>query len=94
MITLRIEHKISSYDEWKKAFDSDPINRKKSGVKRYRIYRPGDDEMFVIIELDFDQSEQAQTTQIALQKMFGNIEGRLVFDARTKILNLVETTEL
>jgi len=94
MITLRIEHKISNYDEWKKAFDSDPINRKKSGVKRYRIYRPADDEMFVIIELDFDQPEQAQNTQIALQKMFGNIEGRLVFGARTKILNLVESTEL
>ena len=94
MITLRIEHKISNYDEWKKAFDSDPINRKKSGVKRYRIYRPADDEMFVIIELDFDQPEQAQNTQIALQKMFGNIEGRLVFGVRTKILDLVETTEL
>jgi len=94
MITLRIEHKISNYDEWKKAFDSDPINRKKSGVKRYRIYRPADDGMFVIIELDFDQPEQAQNTQIALQKMFGNIEGRLVFGARTKILNLVESTEL
>jgi hypothetical protein len=94
MITLRIEHKISNYDEWKKAFDSDPINRKKSGVKHYRIYRPADDEMFVIIELDFDQPEQALTTQIALQKMFGSIEGRLVLGARTKILNLVETTEL
>lgn len=94
MITLRIEHKISNYDEWKKAFDSDPINRKKSGVKRYRIYRPADDEKFVIIELDFDQPDQAQNTQTALQKMFGNIEGRLVFGARTKILNLVEATEL
>lgn len=94
MITLRIEHKISNYGEWKKAFDSDPINRKKSGVKRYRIYRPNDDEKFVIIELDFDQPEQAQKTQIALHKMFGNIEGRLVFGAHTKILNLVKTTEL
>ena len=94
MITLRIEHKISSYDEWKKAFDSDPINRKKSGVKRYRIYRHADDEMFVIIELDFDQPEHALKTQTVLQKMFGNIEGRLVFGAQTKMLNLVESTEI
>jgi hypothetical protein len=94
MTTLRIEHKISNYAEWKKAFDSDPINRKKSGVKRYRIYRPGDDEKFVIIDLEFDQPEQAQKTQISLHKMFGKIEGSLVFGARTKILNLVETTEL
>jgi len=94
MITLRIEHKISNYDGWKKAFDSDPINRKKSGVKRYRIYRPNDDEKFVIIDLDFDHLEQAQTTQIALRKMFGNIEGSLIFGAQTKILNVIETTEL
>ena len=38
MTTFRIEHKIARYDGWKKAFDSDAINRKQSGVKRYRIY--------------------------------------------------------
>lgn len=42
--TLRIEHKVSTYDAWKKAFDSDPINRRRSGVKRYRIYQPVDEE--------------------------------------------------
>lgn len=44
MITLRIEHKIANYEAWKKAFDSDPINRQQSRVKRYRIYRPEDDQ--------------------------------------------------
>ena len=43
MITLRIEHKIVNYDGWKKSFDSDPINRKQSGVKHYRIFRPTDE---------------------------------------------------
>lgn len=93
MITLRIEHKVSSYDGWKKAFDSDPINRKKSGVKRYRIYRPTDDENYVMIELDFDNMEQAQSAQIALHKMFGMVEGKLVFGGQTKILTMVEITE-
>lgn len=94
MITLRIEHKIANYDAWKKAFDSDPANRKQSGVKRYRIYRPADDEKFVTIDLDFDNPEQAQSMQTALHKMFGMIEGKLIFGGQTKILYVTEATEL
>jgi cytidylate kinase len=66
MITLRIEHKIANYDGWKKAFDSDPINRKQSGVKRYRVYHPIDDTNFIIIDLEFDNLEKAQAAQVAL----------------------------
>ena len=43
MTILRIEHRIQNFDGWKKAFDGDPIDRKKSGVKRYRVCRPADD---------------------------------------------------
>ncbi len=94
MTTLRIEHKISNFDGWKKAFDSDPINRKKSGVTRYRIYRPVGIADFVIIELDFDNIEQAQATQTALQNIFPNIEGKLIFDVQLNFLNIIEKTTL
>ncbi len=94
MTTLRIEHRISNFDGWRKAFDSDPINRKKSGVKRYRIYQPADNVDFVIIELDFDNIEHAVVTQSAIQKIFPNIEGKLVFDIRMKFLNIIEETVL
>ncbi|MBX3241368.1 MAG: hypothetical protein KIT80_17795 [Chitinophagaceae bacterium] len=94
MTTLRIEHKISNYNGWKMAFDSDPINRKKSGVNRYRIYRPMDNPDFVIIELDFDNIEQAQATQTSLKQIFPNIEGKLIFDIKLKILNIIEETIL
>jgi len=94
MTTLRIEHRISNFDGWKKAFDSDPINRKRSGVCRYRIYCPADNAHLVIIELDFDNFEQAQATQTALQKIFLNIEGKLIFDVQMKFLNIIEETVL
>lgn len=94
MITLRIKHKIATYDGWKKAFDSDPINRKQSGVKQYRIYRPAEDDLFIIIELDFDNLEQAQSAQTALNRIFGNIDGKIIFGPKTKILNLVEAITL
>ena len=70
MTTLRIEHKIARDDGWKKAFDSDPINRKQSGFKRYRIYQPTDDTNFVIIKLDFDNLKQAQKAKTVLQNIF------------------------
>jgi hypothetical protein len=94
MTTLRIEHRISNFDGWKKAFDSDPINRKKSGVSRYRIYRPTDNADLVIIELDFSNFEQAQATQTELQKLWPNIEGKLIFDIKTIFLNIIEETVL
>ncbi len=94
MTTLRIEHRISNFDGWKKAFDSDPINRKKSGVNRYRIYRSSDNEDFVIIELDFDNLEQARATQTALQNIFPNIEGKLIFEVQMKFLNIIEEANL
>lgn len=93
MITLRIEHKIANYDDWKKAFDSDAINRKQSGVKQYRVYRPIEDDNFVIIELDFDNLEQAQTTMKALTNIFPRIEGSLIFGVQLKLMNIVESKE-
>ncbi len=42
MVILQIEHPVPSFDAWKKAFDSDPVNRKQSGVRRYRVLRPID----------------------------------------------------
>ncbi len=94
MITLRIEHKIASYEGWKKAFDSDPINRKQSGVKQYRVYRPIEDDKFVIIDLDFDNLEQAQVAREALMKIFPKIEGTLIFGVQTKIMTISESKEL
>lgn len=94
MTTLRIEHRVSNFEGWKKAFDSDPINRRKSGVLRYRVYRSSDDENLVFIELDFDSPEQARATQASLQKMFPNIEGKLIFDIQMKFLEIIEETDL
>ena len=94
MITLRIEHKIASYDGWKKAFDSDPINRKQSGVISYRVYQPVDDVNFIIIDLDFDDLEKAKSAQAALMNIFPKIEGTLIFGVTTKIMDVVESKEL
>lgn len=94
MYTVRIEHSIADYAAWKRAFDSDPINRRASGVTRYRIYRPADQADWVAIELDLPASEQARAVMAALQKIFPAIEGKIIFAVQVKLLDMVEETAL
>jgi hypothetical protein len=63
---LRIEHPVADYDAWKAAFDSDPIGRERSGVKRYRIMRAKDDPSQVMIDLEFDSLGEAEAVKEAL----------------------------
>ena len=93
MIVVRIEHEVVSYEGWKKAFDSDPIDRKKSGVKRYSVYQPQDNPKYVIIDLEFGNLSQAQATQRSLQNMMTKVVGTLIIGPSIKLLNVIETKE-
>jgi hypothetical protein len=94
MQTLQIEHEIPNYDGWKKAFDNDPINRKQSGVKSYRIYRPEGNRNLVIVELDFDNIDQLNTTLQALQNLWNKVQGTVMMNAKTKVLEIVESKDI
>ena len=94
MIVLRIEHPVPNYEGWKKAFDNDPINRKKAGVKRYTISRPTDDPNYVMIDLEFDNPEQAEHALSALKKLWEKVEGKVMMNPKTRILDLLEIIDL
>jgi hypothetical protein len=72
MMTVRIEHPISSFERWKDAFDRDPVDRRGSGVRRYQIYRPVDDPGFVMIDLDFDTRAEATSFVTAMQRVWAS----------------------
>ena len=91
MYTLRIEHKISDYDSWKKAFESDPVGRKKMGVLQYRISRPVEDKKYIIIDLEFDKAEQAEALLAAMRVVWGNVAGKIIMDPQAKITEVLET---
>ena len=93
MIILQIEHKVPNFDGWEKAFDNDPINRKKSGVRRYSIFRPIDDPNYVIINLEFDIVNEAEALLAALRKLWVQLEGKIMVNPQTRILDRVETRE-
>ena len=61
MPTLHIEHPISDFSTWKAAFDRFAAIRTESGVRQHRVQRPVDDPHYVLIDLDFDSTRQAET---------------------------------
>jgi hypothetical protein len=93
MTILRIQHRIQNFDGWKKAFDGDPIDREKKGVKRYRVCRPADDPNMVIVDLEFDNLKDAELALAALKKLWLKVEGTVMFDPQTQILDIIEAKE-
>ncbi len=63
MATLHIEHPITEFDTWSAAFDRFSQARADGGVLAARVYRPVDDDRYVLIDLDFGTVEQAQQFQ-------------------------------
>ena len=93
MYILRIEHPVLDFDGWKKAFDSDPVDREKSGVRRYRVLRPIDDANYIMIDLEFDTVNQAETLLAAMRDVWGRVQGKIVMDPQTRIVEMVESKE-
>ena len=65
---LQIEHPVSDFDTWKGAFDGFADFRQQSGVRRYRVLQPTDDPNYIIIELEFDSSSEAEAFLAALRR--------------------------
>jgi hypothetical protein len=60
MTTLHIEHPITDFATWKAAFDRHAPLREQSGVRGHRIQRPLGDDHYVVIDLDFETSPEAE----------------------------------
>jgi len=90
MYILRIEHPVPDYEAWKAAFDSDPADRRGSGVRRYRVSRPVGDPHFVTIELEFDSAGEAEAMEASLRRLWRRVEGELMTHAEARIWQVVE----
>ena len=90
MIVLQIEHAVPDYGYWKKAFDIVPVNRKQSGVKRHRIFRQTDNPNYIVFELEFDTLNEAKNLLAALQKVWKQIEGKVILGPKARIIELTE----
>ena len=91
MYILRIEHPVPSFEGWKKAFDSDPVDRARSGVRRYQVLRPVDNPNYVLIDLEFDSASQAEALLTAMRTVWKRVEGTLMTNPQVKLTEVVET---
>lgn len=93
MYILRIEHPVPNFEGWKQAFESDPVGREASGVRRYQILRAVDNPSYVLIDLEFDTVNQAEALLAAMRNVWGRVEGTIMMNAQARIVERVETKE-
>jgi len=92
MPTLQLEHAIKDFAMWKAAFDRDPIDRQGLGVRRHRVFRPLADPNYVVVELEFDSTTEAQACGVALQELWTSRQAApaLAGAPRVRIVEAVE----
>ncbi len=91
MVILRIEHPVPDYATWKQAFDSDPVGRQRSGVRRFQILRSLDDPKFVMIDLEFDTQGEAEALLAAMREVWGRVQGTVMLNPQARIVEVVES---
>jgi len=75
-------------------FDSDPADRKGSGVRRYQILRLQSDPNFVMIDLEFDTLEKAEAFLGTMQRIWGGAGKAVMVNPSGRIADVVESREL
>ena len=93
MPTLRIEHAVPNFAGWKQAFDSDPADRKGSGVRRYQVLRSVDDPNYVLIDLEFDTLEEAQGLLAKMRRVWNGEGQKVMRNPQARIVEMVESIE-
>jgi hypothetical protein len=91
MHILRLEYAVPNFDAFKEAFDSDPIGRERSGVRRYRLLRPTSDPNCVMIDLEFDSAREAEAVHAALWELWDRVD--VMHSPQAQIIEAVEIKE-
>jgi len=94
MTVLHIEHSVPNFEGWKKAFDADPIDRKSSGVKKYKLYRSTSNPNYVAIDLEFESPQNAEDTLKKLQAVWGQVEGIVINGPKAQIFDVIEHADV
>jgi hypothetical protein len=94
MPTLHIEHQVADYNNWKVLFDSDPADRKGSGVLSYRVARGANDPNLVYVDLDFADRASADALLAALQELWSGPAGAMLNAPTGTVVNEVESVQL
>ncbi len=96
MTTLRIEHAITDYQLWKKAFSGFAEARATAGVRSCAIRLPVDDPLYLMLDLEFDTVGAAETFAAFLAQHVWSSPASspgLAGAPKSRILDLVDSSE-
>lgn len=91
MVVLRIQHAVPNFENWKRAFDADPMDREGSGVRRYNVFRSVEDQNLVTIDLEFDSVAEAEGMLERLRQLWAGPGGAVMRNPQASIVQLVES---
>ncbi len=94
MFVLHIEHPVPDFDGWKRAFDGDPVGRKKMGVRRYWVARSVDDPGYVTIDLEFASRAEAEALLAAMRQVWQGAGAAVMRSPQAGIVEVVDSREL
>lgn len=94
MPIVRIEHTVQDFELWKQMFDTDPADRKGSGVRRYQILRAQDEPNYVMIDLEFDSNDEAETFLRTIKQVWDGPAKAVMQNPRARVADRVEENEL
>jgi hypothetical protein len=94
MYVLNFWHTVTDYGEWKKVFDTDPLGRQASGVRRLTIERPVGADHMVVGHLGFDSLGEAEAFGSRLQEVWKGPAGSMVSDSGLNISEVLVEQEL
>ena len=90
MPVVRIEHSVPDFEKWKQAFDRDPADRKGSGVRRYQILRLQNEPNYVMIDLEFDNTAEAEAFVQKMERIWGGPAKGIMLNPRARIADFIE----
>jgi ribosomal protein L35AE/L33A len=85
---------VANYDAWKRAFDSDPADRKGHGVSSYQISRSVQDPLYVMIDLEFDTQANAESLLGVMQGVWAGPGKDVMRNPQARIVDTVERIAL
>ena len=94
MPILRIQHSVPNFESWKRAFESDPMDRKASGVRQYHVHRSVEDPNFVMIDLEFDSVAEAERLLERLRRLWAGPGGAVMQNPEAWVVETVESKSL
>ena len=94
MPTVRIQHAVPDFESWKRAFDNDPMDRRRSGVRSYQVWQSVADPNFVMIDLNFDSVKQAEAMLERLRDLWAGPGGAVMRNPEAVIVETIESQTL